>query len=168
MPALGMGPTKDKRVGNQSMNKATIKFRVVDVNDCRPVAYFRRPGPLMNVTIPDHQYKFLMANGYNVTLRSNVFSDGRIVPVGKAKTAEHPIAEVHAPAVVDEVIFNEPEALSEETSAAISGDSEATTTEPVDVPAEEQAQEADEVIDPNTPLLEKALLDHIRQTPRRK
>lgn len=153
MPALGMGPTTDKRVGKQSMNKATIKFRVVDVNDCRPVAYFRRPGPLMNVTIPDHQYKFLVANGYNVKLISNVFSDGQIVPVAKADRAETPTA-----VIIDEMAFLPENFFSEVLQPAAeeqAGDGEALE-EAEDEPATDDTDviEEAEVIDPSTPLLE--------------
>jgi hypothetical protein len=56
-----------------------ITFVKVDILDAKPIPYFRRNGPLSNVTLPYKEFLFLSSNGYTLNVLQTIYSDGSIV-----------------------------------------------------------------------------------------
>jgi hypothetical protein len=70
------------------MDLTNVTFIKVDIEETKIVAFFRRsgplynvtlPGPLYNVTLPKSEYFFLSNKGYKMTIRQYILSDGSIV-----------------------------------------------------------------------------------------
>ena len=88
------------------MDLSKITFLKVDILDNKFVGYFRRTGPLHNVTIPKSEYRFLTENGFEVIVKQVVYADGGV------ENIEHTEA-TKAPEEVEETVAEEPEAQPE-------------------------------------------------------
>lgn len=120
------------------MDLSNVTFIKVDIEEAKIVSFFRRSGPLYNVTLPKSEYAFLNSNGYKMTVRQYVMSDGSVVnvqngeqPAPVAVAAAQPAPEEKA----EEAVTAEEETTTDETS------DEVTEEQSEEAPAEEQPEE---------------------------
>lgn len=115
------------------MDLTNVTFIKVDIEESRIISFFRRKGPLYNVALPKSEYVFLKENGYKMTVRQYVLSDGSIVnadAVEAAPVKQEPV-KVAAPApkeTVEETV-EEPSAVEEEPAPVEEAAAEETTEE---------------------------------------
>jgi hypothetical protein len=111
------------------MDLTDVTFIKVDIEETKIVAFFRRSGPLYNVTLPKSEYFFLSNNGYKMTIRQYILSDGSIVNADEAD-------KIKEPAPVEETV------IAKSTVEEIKTKAEEQTEAKLEEPAEKQTDEA--------------------------
>ena len=152
------------------MDLSNVTFIKVDIEEAKIVSFFRRSGPLYNVTLPKSEYVFLNSNGYKMTVRQYIMSDGSVVnvqngeqPAPVAVAAAQPAPEEKA----EEAVTAEEETTTEETTTDETSD-EVTEEQSEEAPAEEQPEEPapteEEVEEPAPVVLPEDLCSTIEAT----
>ena len=135
------------------MDLTNVKILKVDIADAKPIAYFRRNGPLTNVAIPKSEYKFMAANGFKLKVRQLIMIDGSVVDIKDDQEEEQveealvqepaPVAAPAAPAVVEEEKAEE--AKQEEEEAPAEHSSEEQSSEQEEEGSEEESEKQEQI-----------------------
>ena len=136
------------------MDLTNVKILKVDIADAKPIAYFRRNGPLTNVAIPKSEYKFMAANGFKLKVRQLIMNDGSVVDIKDDQEEEQieealvqepaPAAAPAAPAVVEEEKVEETEEPQQE-EAPVEHASEEQSSEQEEEGSEEESEEQEQI-----------------------
>jgi hypothetical protein len=117
------------------MDLSKITFLKVDILDNKFVGYFRRTGPLHNVTIPKSEYRFLTENGFEVIVKQVVYADGGIENIDHTEAVKAP--EVFEEKVEETVV----EEAASQTEVVEQPEQQESTEE--EQPSEEEKSEED-------------------------
>lgn len=93
------------------MDLSKVTFLKIDIEDRRLISFFRRNGPLYNVSVPKKEYLFLKENGYTIRVRRAILEDGSEVGFDEADAPEAEAIETPQQAVQEtpQVEVTEPE-----------------------------------------------------------
>ena len=142
------------------MDLTNVKILKVDIADAKPIAYFRRNGPLTNVAIPKSEYTFMAANGFKLKVRQLIMIDGSVVDIKDDQEEQveealvqepAPVAAPAAPAVVEEEKVEETEEpkveepQKEEEEAPAEHASEEQSSEQEEEGSEEESEEQEQI-----------------------
>jgi outer membrane biosynthesis protein TonB len=141
------------------MDLTNVTFIKVDIEETKIVAFFRRSGPLYNVTLPKSEYLFLSNNGYKMTIRQYVLGNGSIVNAEKIKKTE--AVSVEETEIAKSTVEETKTEAEEQTKAKPEEPAEKQTDE---APAKKPAPVEEKIKEPAPVVLPEDLCSTIEST----